>query len=379
MPVYVAWALSFGLLFLFVAWKSISWDIWNNTWTLKISKEWNVIENWWTTITLKSPVTNEWTNIISWFNWSIWTFLLQLFWIAILWVAVISALKSSEITQSVVSPFENMWNSIWRLIKSAPSYAPIIPTSQWMQSVKWIERLTSTIENIPSQLSNKRLEPLQNKINQSFNVETVNIWDINKVKERLVNWIDSTEEFDEVRGIYLKAVEKFGHQNKDVMEMRKLMATSLKNTPGRFIKNDQISKQYDSSKFTWELNDTDFNKMIINNPTDSISINKLSNSNAPWVINASEIMNKWKPNDEKDNSQNWSNTSWTWKNLNINWKNIETNQDILDNKKDIIDNFSKLSEGQKDKLIEIYNKWSWNKQITKFDELIEELKKYNIS
>lgn len=374
MPVYVAWALSFWLLFLFVAWKSISWDIWNNTWSLKISKEWNVIVNWWTTITLKSPVTNEGTNIISWFNWSIWTFLLQLFWIAILWVAVISALKSSEITQSVVSPFENIWNSIWKLIKSAPSYAPIIPTTQWPQSIKWIEKLASSLEYMPSQLTNKRLEPLQNKINQSFNIETVNISDINTVKERLVSWIDSKEEFDEVRGIYLRAVEKFGHQNKDVMEMRELIATSLKTKSGSFIQSNKTLKQYDPSNFTWKLNDANFNKMIINDPSDSINIDKLSNSNAPWVIKASEIMNKWKTNEEKDTSQNWNSNNWPWKKVEIKWKNIETNNDIIQNKDEIIKDWKNLNEGQKDKLIEIYNEWPWNKQITKFDELIDELK-----
>ncbi len=131
MPVYVAWALSFWLLFLFVAWKWL-WGAENNS-------EFQIINSWSTIKIHNQEITfswslNKWTTPIPWFTWSIGTFILQLFWLVILWIAVIASLKSSEITASVVSPFENLGKSVWGLVKNLPSYAPIIPTPGWAMS-----------------------------------------------------------------------------------------------------------------------------------------------------------------------------------------------------------------------------------------------------
>lgn len=137
-PVYVCWALSFWMLFIFIAWNGLSsWDT-NNTddWAPKISEDWKKITAWGFTLTLSGSHVDSskwnWLNdFIAWFQWSLWTFLLQLFGLGILWVAVMAALKSSDITKSVVDPFAEFGNSIWWLLKKLPTYAPIIPAPGW--------------------------------------------------------------------------------------------------------------------------------------------------------------------------------------------------------------------------------------------------------
>jgi malonyl CoA-acyl carrier protein transacylase len=54
--------------------------------------------------------------------------MVQVFGIAILWIAVMSALQKSEITKAVVEPIAAFGKSVGELAAKAPSYAPIIPT-----------------------------------------------------------------------------------------------------------------------------------------------------------------------------------------------------------------------------------------------------------
>lgn len=128
-PVYVSAALVFGLLFIFVAWKSIwSWSKLNieyedgnscfTIWIINQKVCWK-----WTYQDAKNPETS-W---FAWFKWPIWTLILQLFWLVILWMAVMAALKQSEITKEVTQPIADFWDSVWSLIAKAPTYAPIIP------------------------------------------------------------------------------------------------------------------------------------------------------------------------------------------------------------------------------------------------------------
>ena len=55
----------------------------------------------------------------------------MLFGIWVLWISVMAALKSSEITKVAVEPIANFWSQVWKLAASAPSYIPIIPTGKW--------------------------------------------------------------------------------------------------------------------------------------------------------------------------------------------------------------------------------------------------------
>lgn len=133
-PVYVSAALAFWLLFIFSAWNAM-------TKQSEIIKDWGkTVEFWWFKYTIEWPAV--WAGdlkptiqkLIQWFQWTFWTLLLQVFWLAILWMAVMAALNQSKITQNVVSPFEEFGKSIWQLASKAPTYMPIIPTGSWRMS-----------------------------------------------------------------------------------------------------------------------------------------------------------------------------------------------------------------------------------------------------
>lgn len=360
MPVYVAGALSFWLLFLLVAWKWISQD--SNT-SLQFTNSWSTIGNWEFSLSIWKPMTNSTASFIKWFQWTIWTLILQFLWIAILWVAVITALWSSDITKTVVTPFETMWSNIGNLIKNAPTYTPIIPTSEWFQSIKWIEKLTTTIESLPSQMNNKRIQPLQNKLQQIVNIETVSFEDKNRLNELLHDWIKEWE-LDEVRRIYLTAVEKFWHQNKDVMTIREQIADSVKKSPS-YIKTVTTGLNVNFSNISWDLNNADFNKLILWTPNPADTSN-LANSMAPWVIKASDYITT----KEQQQPQQQSNWVKVWD------VNINDFSSLRSNKDSIIKDFLTLNESDKERLLEIYNNWvpSEEEKAT-MNDLLEKIRK----
>lgn len=135
-PVYVSAALAFWLLFLFSAGNAdptwINKDIYNPT-TNTSTFAWISIKFDW-----PSPgdaqVKEDIKKLIGVFQGGIWSLLLQLFGLAILWVAVMAAFKQSSVTQNVVSPFADFGKSIWGLMAKAPSYLPIIPTGSGAMS-----------------------------------------------------------------------------------------------------------------------------------------------------------------------------------------------------------------------------------------------------
>lgn len=133
-PVYVSAALAFWLLFLFAAGNAIT------TKSNILDEEWKKITFAWFTYTIEWPAASWWdvkkwiSKLIEWFQWTFWTLLLQVFWLAILWMAVMAALKSSKVTANVSEPFAQFGNSIWQLAMKAPTYMPIIPTGNGMMS-----------------------------------------------------------------------------------------------------------------------------------------------------------------------------------------------------------------------------------------------------
>jgi len=153
-PVYVSAALAFGMIFMFVAahWlttkqengESFIEDV--STWDEKASR----LKIWVFSITLKwikwweVKKWKDWTSFNTLWNW-IGQLLLEIFWLVILWIAVMAALKSSEITHNVVKPIISFGESIWSLVAKAPQYAPIIPTPGGGMSTRWLQSAGSTI------------------------------------------------------------------------------------------------------------------------------------------------------------------------------------------------------------------------------------------
>jgi hypothetical protein len=160
-PVYVSAALAFGLMFLgLVMWATGNEEktgngkltsgvvdinsLNGNTTIFKFWAEKNGI----TLITnglLDSEAKSWVSSALDIGKGIIGTIIMNVLALVILWMAVMAALGSDEITKAAVSPISEMWDSVWKLMKSAPSYVPIPGTggqsvksvTQWVSGIKW--------------------------------------------------------------------------------------------------------------------------------------------------------------------------------------------------------------------------------------------------
>lgn len=134
-PVYAMLALSFWIFFIFVSWKWMTWV--TTDLTVKDKK----VKIWDFTLTVEWAVSNDLSvtdflkTIWDWALWVIWALILKIFWIVVLWWAVMAALKQSQITQEIIEPISRFWVSVWELAKSIPQYTPILPGWQTLTSL----------------------------------------------------------------------------------------------------------------------------------------------------------------------------------------------------------------------------------------------------
>jgi len=198
-PVYVSAALSFWIIFLFVAahWLSQAPEEWMEA---VLSKEWEdpAIKTGGFTLIIKwikwNDVENDpnspgrlFNDLFKWSWNAIWQLFLEIFWLAILWIAVMAALNQSTITRQVTEPIQWFGTSVWKLIAKSPQYTPIIPTPGGWLSPKWMANIASSAENyytntLPSDRSSKFMDKYKLFWNQ---------WNINKLKSELTTAISS--------------------------------------------------------------------------------------------------------------------------------------------------------------------------------------------
>ncbi len=126
-PVYVAGALSFWLMFTFII------ALWNNNST---TTTWDAeIDLWYTILVIKGEV-NGWStsnNLLTGMWWALgalWYLMVKLFSLAFLWIAVMAALKQSSITWGIIKPIEEFGNQVWKFAMESPKYIPI-PGTWW--------------------------------------------------------------------------------------------------------------------------------------------------------------------------------------------------------------------------------------------------------
>lgn len=137
-PVYAMLALSFWIFFIFVSWK---WMTWVTTDLTVKDKE---VKIWDFTLTVEWAVSNDLSvtdflkTIWDWALWVIWALILKIFWIVVLWWAVMAALKQSQITQEIIQPISAFGESVWNLAKSIPQYTPLWPGWQTLNSMSQI-------------------------------------------------------------------------------------------------------------------------------------------------------------------------------------------------------------------------------------------------
>ncbi len=156
-PVYVAWALSFWLLFIVVIWE------WIWSWNANLFSVYSTPDDWITTLnilwtfdlTIHSDFSwisdkkniKSFEQVIWWWLWMVWWIIMNLFWLIVLWIAIITALKQSKITWAIIKPIADFGSQVWDLMKSVPKYIPIPWTNI---SFEWLSNLPSTINSTMS-------------------------------------------------------------------------------------------------------------------------------------------------------------------------------------------------------------------------------------
>lgn len=212
-PVLVSWALTFW--FILIQSIDITWRESNN---------WNCITLWsWEATTLcintwekeaqnKIDSAKEGINI---FNKVIG----KIFWLVVMRMWVMAALKSSEITGWVVQPIADFGTNIWKLIWDLPKYTPIIPTPSWAIWTKWLADLSNKISGIPEQLHTKRMQPLKKQIDNITWMVWLDSETMIAMKQMYDNWINSKEDFLRFRNELLNWLEKHGSSNRDVSQL----------------------------------------------------------------------------------------------------------------------------------------------------------------
>lgn len=269
-PVYVSAALSFWLLFIFVAWLSFNTDD-GGKWSLFLDyheikdgklngneavvytgkdKDKLVSQSWGTRVTFlgqysidiyggigtSTKTGLEWLNIM---KSGVGTLIIQMFWLAVLWIAVMAALWASKITWAVVEPIASFGKQVWGLIAKSPQYAPIFGG----QSMSSIQAAGSSIKsNIQTnaakpwnELADKMfgLDEFTKKLNETKTIDNSSDWNRQKI---LNEWIkmywtaDSKTKVDQINAL-MKS--KLGGEfnisyKRDKTEMSKDIEAALK-------------------------------------------------------------------------------------------------------------------------------------------------------
>ena len=250
-PVYVAAALSFWMIFLFTAtqwltdtkwWKQILQDKWNwiselHLWDFTIKIKWT---QWWDTND-KSIFNSLWSGI--------WQMIIEIFWLAILWIAVMAALNSADITKSAVEPIYNFGTKMWEMAMNAPKYAPIIPTPNWPTSASWMAAWMSTIQQTFQKY-------WQNSQNFLKNTPFWSQWEIVKEQNNLKNIINNYDNWN---------------QQKAIEWLWKFLQTNYKDPNVLASSSETVNLIKDLAKKTW-INENEIKKAKV---SDTNSVFKL--------------------------------------------------------------------------------------------------------
>lgn len=183
-PVYTMLALSFWLLFLYVVWSWISWsskvstdnavsvkDNWIKVWEFRLTIKWQVSKLDNTTDLLKS-VWGSWL-------WIVWSLILKIFGIVVLWWTIMAAMRTSDITKTITEPIYNFGKQVWWIMTSLPGNIPLFPTWKGgMQSMNSLGTAASSINSSITSAQNKRWTNLASKF----------IWGSEKDKEYRDVW-----------------------------------------------------------------------------------------------------------------------------------------------------------------------------------------------
>lgn len=317
-PVYTMLALSLWLLFLYVIWQ---WITDNTSWSnfFKIEGSWT-----WTTLTVwdnQAKLTITWapesSNSLS-FLWSlgnqslwiVWTLIMKIFWVVVLWMAVMAALSSSKITREIIKPLKDFWDQVWSLASKAPQYAPIfggqsmqsLSTAAWTissdfqtrQQRKWAEFWQ---QFLPLDDNAKALRDIANQTTNSFS-EALNQF-------RKANWLAWAEKIAtdrHARDAYLKTLNELVRHN------------SFNNPDEAIEKIDIIAKSNNASEIRQALVD------LQNNWKTWQKLFWEQNANI-WNIDL--LISQNGTRDQQNSPNPWNPPAWN-QTINLNIKNWNT-------------------------------------------------------
>ena len=398
-PVYVSAALSFWMIFIFVAAHGLTE---NNGWSAIFQK---MSINWWKTsvinkgkeINLKTevPVIKMWSFTLWikgaqwWFKnandvfsslwWSIWTLILELFGLAILWIAVMAALKSSQVTESVTEPIRAFGKSVWSLVAKSPQYAPIIPTPGGGVSMKWMQKIATFPQSALDQKVWKNVDKFQSPINSMFWVKTPSQEKLAKIWAKINDGILSSEVSWLNKDIKWQ-LDSFGSDNQDVRNIITKYINWLKKQ--NYAISDWLKDVKEEDYFKWGVMNTKIAQAIMAKD----SATTLSTTNTWDAQQQARLWRKahsWNKNNDTDKeSPTTADTATAEQNTAINIKSISNikldnvnNWEITEGKENSIANqvkasiwdidISKITKKEmSDKLDDkIYNDSDWLKKV----------------
>ncbi len=203
-PVYVSAALAFGLIFIFVA----------SEWLWKAPENWlagsifsknaagdSVMNAGWFELTIAGAMWN-WVDdekrITGWIFYGKWNALgqiiIELFSFVLLRVAVMAALKQSDITAKVTEPIKSFWDQVWGIIAKSPTYIPIIPWGKkGKDGVKRPAMSASSLKAF-SQSSLQAIERKYSWINEASKFGRELFWE-SPLQAALDNFSNSSKDF----------------------------------------------------------------------------------------------------------------------------------------------------------------------------------------
>lgn len=161
-PVYSMLALSFGMLFLYIVGQGMTTSslIYKDAGVRLTGADANTkaetLEIGEFALTFVGPLSSTWGNI--WdgtedvlAGWQIgagivlgvlWSLILKIMWIVVLWWTMMAALKSSKITAAIVEPLDQFGKSVGQIVQKAPQYAPVFGgqsmTSMQQIAGRWV-------------------------------------------------------------------------------------------------------------------------------------------------------------------------------------------------------------------------------------------------
>lgn len=323
-PVYVWLALSFWLVFTFVTtqWLTANKIDWANTETASLEKD--SINVWWMKLTIEWRALWSYKEAASGWNKNVWEaiagwtadFLAQLIVdliaLAVLWMAVMAALKSSSITANVVQPIASFGENIWKTAMKLPQYAPVFPGWQSMRSMQQVWNIPwSILETKTSERANTMRPTFENM----FWWKGVDPTKIQEIKNILKDWINTTDEMNQIQTKMKSMVNEYWRSNSQVQSLEKEIAEKLAKADLWRIWLDSLKIKQDSLYKDWKVDQNELAKAIMNSrdwtPETTSYINALTSGQLSDSTNQNE-------NNTERSKVNWWNATINITNNSIN-------------------------------------------------------------